>query len=376
MPNLFEPFELRGETLPNRIMISPMATYQARRDGAVSDWHIAHYGRMALGGAGLVMLESTAIAPEGRITYSCTGIWSDDQVAPLRRVATVIRELGAVPAIQLNHTGRKGSFRRPWHNYGPLTEEDLTLRGEAAWPVAGPSPIPLKDGLSPPREMSSADITTSLYSWAAAARRARQAGFGLIEIHAAHGYLANQFLSPVSNIRTDAYGGDLARRMRYLFEVVDAVRSEWPDDRPLLVRISAVDGVDGGWTLDDSIVLARALKGRGVDLIDCSSGGIGGMATVQRVPRGPGFQVPFAETIRREAGIGTVAVGLIRTAEMAADVIGQGKADLVAIGREALVNPNWPNAAHLRLFPTAGYGHWSTESAWWLDMREKSLQAG
>lgn len=375
MTKLFEPFELRGVTLRHRIIVPPMAMYRAGPDGTANDWHLVHYGRLAMGGAAMVMVESTAVAAEGRIGYACLGLWDDAQIVPLRRVADFIRSQGAIPAIQINHTGRKGSWRRPWDGYTQLTDEDAELRGERAWITRGPSAIPVSEGKPAPAPLEPAEIAEIVADWAAAARRARAAGFDILEIHAAHGYLLNQFLSPIANHRTDGYGGDLAGRMRLTLEVTEAVRAAWPEDKPLLLRVSAVDGVEGGWTLDETVALARALKARGVDAIDCSSGGIGGSATVMRVPRGPGFQVPFAERVRREAGIPTIAVGLITTPEQAAEIVDADRADIVAIGREALVDPNWPCAARTHLQRERGYADWPPESGWWLDRRILSLRA-
>lgn len=375
MTALLDPITLSGVTLNDRIAISPMATYKAGRDGRASDWHLAHYGRFALGGASMVMVESTAVEADGRIGYACLGLYDDGQIAPLKRIADLLRDQGSVPAIQLNHTGRKGSWRRPWDGYSFLDDDDVRLRDEEPWQVSGPSAIPVKEGRDAPIEMTGEDIQANIRGWAGAAARADEAGFDLLEIHAAHGYLINQFLSPIANQRTDEYGGSLEKRMRFALEVVDAVREVWPERKALSVRISAVDGVEGGWELDDSISLARALKDHGVDIIDCSSGGIGGLAMVTRVPRGPGFQLPFSERIRDEAQIPTVGVGLITQPQQAADVIDAGKADIVAVGREALVNPNWPAATRLALHPQRGYETWEPTFGWWLDKREKSLRA-
>jgi 2,4-dienoyl-CoA reductase-like NADH-dependent reductase (Old Yellow Enzyme family) len=372
---LFSPLTLRGVTLRHRITIPPMLMYRAGHDGLATPWHQVHYGRLALGGAAMVMLESTAITEQGRVGYADLGLWSDQQVAPLRSIADFIKAEGCVPAIQINHSGRKGGIRRPWDVYIPLNEEDAA-RGEPPWPVIGPTDVPYTHGAQVPRPMALEDIRQVTLDWASAARRADAAGFEVLEIHAAHGYLLHQFLSPLSNTREDAYGGSLMGRMRLTLEVVAAVRAAWPQEKPLFVRLSCVDGVDGGWSLDDSVVLARKLRTLGVDLIDCSSGGIGGSATNSRVPRGAGFQVPFADRIRREAGIPTQAVGLITHPTLAAEVIGQGRADLVAIGRQALVDPNWPNAATLSLHPEGGYAQWPPETGWWLDKRDLSIATG
>ena len=375
MASLFEPFALRSVCLNHRVVIAPMCTYHAAHDGMATDWHLVHYGRFALGGAAMVMTEAISIAATGRHCYSDLGIWNDEQIAPLRRIAELLKSQGCVAGIQLQHAGRKASARRPWHGAKPLDAEDTELRNEPPWTTVGPSALEYAPGAPLPMAMTTADIRASIEAWVAATKRADAAGFEVLEVHAAHGYLVNQFLSPLSNHRTDAYGGDLRRRMRFALEMVEAVRAAWPASRPLLVRVSAVDGAEGGWTLDDTVVLARELKALGVDAIDCSSGGIGGPAVNSPLARVPGFQVPFAERVRREAGMPTVAVGLITTPEHAADIVARGQADLVMIGREALVNPNWPSAARTRLEPAGGYAHWPEPTGWWLDRRAQSIAA-
>jgi 2,4-dienoyl-CoA reductase-like NADH-dependent reductase (Old Yellow Enzyme family) len=376
MTKLFQPFTLRGITLKNRVMISPMCTYRAGQDGMAHDWHLAHYGRLAMGGAGLVMTESISVVPEGRHCLGDIGIWNDAQIAPLKRIADFIKAQDSVPAIQLQHAGRKASSTRPWDGGArALNEEDLRLRGEKGWTTVAPSPLAYTPSAPVPRELTLAEIRELVEQYAAAAERALRAGFEVIEVHAAHGYLINEFLSPIANHRTDAYGGDLKNRMRFLFEIIDRVRSIWPQDKPVLVRVSAVDGMDGGWSLDDTVVLARELKKRGVDAIDCSSGGMGGSAVNARVPRGPGFQVPFAERVRQEADMPTIAVGLILKPTQAAEIVDHGRADIVAIGREALRDPNWPNAARTQLHPEGGHAHWQDPVGWWLDRRAQSLAA-
>jgi 2,4-dienoyl-CoA reductase-like NADH-dependent reductase (Old Yellow Enzyme family) len=375
MTRLFAPLALRGVTLRHRIVIPPMVMYRAGRDGLANDWHLVHYGRLAMGGASMVIVESTQVEERGRIGYADLGLWNDGQIAPLRRVAEFIEAQDCVAGIQLNHAGRKAGWRRPWDVYIPLDEEDARVRGEPPWPTVGPSAIAVSTDKAAPCELGVGDIREIAGAFAAAARRAHRAGFRVLEIHAAHGYLIHQFLSPLSNVRGDGYGGSLPARMRFALEVAQAVREAWPHDKPLLVRVSCVDGIEGGWSLDDTVVLASELKARGVDVIDCSSGGLGGSATVTRLPRGPGFQVPFAERVRREAGMTTIAVGLITTPELAAEIVDDGHADIVAIGREALVDPNWPSAARTHLEPERGFAHWPRESGWWLDRRLESLHA-
>lgn len=374
LPRLFTPLSLRSVTARNRIAISPMCTYSAV-DGFADDWHLVHLGKFAQGGAGIVFVEATAIEARGRITHGDVGIWSDAHVAPLARIASFLSKNGAVPAIQLAHAGRKASMQRPWYGNGPLGEADLA-RGDKPWDIVAPSPIPLDPGWLVPAELSLDDLAALRQRWREAAQRARAAGFEIIEVHAAHGYLLHEFLSPISNKRTDAYGGDRAARMRFPLEVVETVRAVWPADKPLFVRVSAVDAVDGGWELDDTVAFAKELKARGVDVVDCSSGGIGGSATASgAVPRGLGFQVPFAARVRREAEIATMAVGLIIEPRQAESILEAGDADIIAIGRQALEEPFWPLHAATAL-GAFGYedGSWPRQYGWWLERRRRGLE--
>ena len=355
-------------------MLSPMCTYSAT-DGLASDWHLTHLGQFALGGFGIVCVEATAVAEHGRITYGDVGLWSSAHMAPLARIAAHVRQHGAVPAIQLAHAGRKASSQRPWHGMGPLTAADAQARGEPPWPTVAPTPEPMDAGWHVPQALDVADIRALIAAWRAAAGRARDAGFDIVEVHCAHGYLNHQFLSPLVNKRNDAYGGDRAGRMRFPLEVAEAVRAEWPNDKPVFCRISAVDGIDGGWDLDDSVAFARELKARGIDAVDCSSGGVVGSAVARAAPRGLGFQVPFAARIRREAGIATIAVGLILTGPQAEQILQDRAADLVAIAREALYDPHWPHHAARALGADAGgYADWPHQYGWWLDKREGTLR--
>jgi NADPH2 dehydrogenase len=324
MPNLFSPLTLRGLTLRNRIMMSPMCMYSAAEDGRITDWHLAHYTARAAGGLGLVLSEATAVEPRGRISQNDLGLWDDAQVEPLARVTRLVQAEGAAMGVQLAHAGRKAFS--PQKGHGPQT-------------AVAPSAVPFDEGWCKPHKLDGSEIAQIVAAWRSAAARALAAGVDLIEIHGAHGYLGHQFLSPLANRRTDAYGGSLAHRMRFLVEVTEAVRQVWPPDKPLIVRLSATDWTAGGLTLDEVVKVARELGKRGVDLIDCSSGG---MVPVSPPSIGPGYQVPFAEQIRREAGIATAAVGLIATAELADEIVRNGRADLVAMGRELLRNPNWP----------------------------------
>jgi 2,4-dienoyl-CoA reductase-like NADH-dependent reductase (Old Yellow Enzyme family) len=371
---LFSPTTLRGVTLRNRIMLSPMCTYSAE-GGMASDWHLMHLGQFALGGFGIVCVEATAVTEQGRITYGDVGLWSSAHMAPLARVAATLRAHGAVPAIQLAHSGRKGSSQRPWHGMAALTEADAGARNERPWPTVGPVAEPMDTGWHVPQALDVADIRALVGAWRVAAARARDAGFDVVEVHCAHGYLNHQFLSPLINRRNDAYGGDRAGRMRFPLEVAEAVRGEWPPDKPVFVRISAVDGLDGGWDLDDSVAFAKELKARGIDAIDCSSGGVVGSATTRAAPRGLGFQVPFAERIRSEAGIATIAVGLILNGPQAEEILHNGQADLIAVAREALYDPGWPHHAARELgADDGGFAAWPQQYGWWLDKREATLR--
>lgn len=373
MPHLLtSPIALRGLTLRNRIVISPMCQYSAT-EGRANDWHMVQYGRFAVGGAGLVIVEATGVTAQGRGTHGDLGLWDDAQVAPLARICDFVKAQGAGIGLQLVHAGRKAAAQRPFHGGAPLPVTGVDARGETAWPTLAPSPVAIAEGWQVPGEMTLADLDAVRVAFADAARRAVAAGFDVLELHAAHGYLLHEFLSPLSNLRTDAYGGDAAGRMRFPLEVVSAVRAVWPEDRPLFVRVSAVDHIDGGLELADTVGFAHALKAAGVDVVDCSSGGILGAATAGRVPRGPGFQVPYAQAVRDEAGIATMAVGLITDPAQAEAILAAGQADLIAIGREALDNPNWPLHAH-RVLEGDGFAHWPPQHGWWLERRAALLR--
>lgn len=337
---LFEPLTLGGVTLRNRIGVSPMCQYSSE-DGVASDWHLVHLGARAVGGAGLVMAEATAVSPEGRITPGDAGIWGEKHVEPIVHINRFIRKHGAVPGIQLAHAGRKASAARPWEGGAHLDEP------AGGWPTLAPSPIPFGDKLTKvPRAMTDAEIAKVQNDFAEAAKRALAAGCEWLEIHSAHGYLLHEFLSPLSNQRTDSYGGGFDNRIRFLMETTRAVRRAWPERLPLAVRLSCTDWVDGGWDIEQSIELARRLKAAGVALIDCSSGGL---VPGAKIPIGPGYQVPFAERIRHEAGIATAAVGLITQPMQAEEILRGGRADLVLLAREFLRNPNWPLRAAVAL---------------------------
>lgn len=337
MSVLFSPLTLRDITFRNRVFVSPMCEYSAGDDGLPTPWHLVHLGSRAVGGAGLVMTEATAVSPEGRISNHDLGLWDDRQIPSYREIVTFIRSQGAIAGMQIAHAGRKGSTAAPWCGDGPLPPEQ-------AWTTLAPDATPFSAHMPPPQAMSAGDLAQTQQAFVAAAQRALAAGFEVLEIHMAHGYLLHEFLSPLANHRTDAYGGDLAHRMRFPLEVATAVRAVWPERLPLFVRISATDWRDGGWDLAQSIELARALKTRGVDLIDCSSGGIVPHAAI---PAGPGYQAPFAQNIRQQAQIATGAVGMITAPAQAEQIIATQVADVVFLARELLRDPYWPlHAAH------------------------------
>jgi 2,4-dienoyl-CoA reductase-like NADH-dependent reductase (Old Yellow Enzyme family) len=345
VPPLFQPFTLRGVTFPNRVIVSPMCQYCAV-DGFANDWHFAHHGRFALGGVGGAVFEASGVTESGRITPGCLGIWKDAHVPALRRIVDVYHAHGIPAGIQLAHAGRKGSAAVPLAGAAPLASSDPA----AAWEAVAPSAIPLADGWPTPRALTGTEIEQLIEAFAAAARRAVAAGFDFVEIHGAHGYLLHSFLTTLSNQRTDQWGGDtLEKRLRFPLRVAAAIRASVPDDMPVLYRASTVDGVDGGMTLADTIALARALKQHGVDLMDCSSGGITGASGRALAPPSPGYLVPYAAAIRKEAELPTMAVGLIVTAEMANEIVAEGSADLVALGRELIANPNFAYHAALKL---------------------------
>ena len=333
-PLLFQPITFRSVTVPNRIAISPMCQYSAT-DGLGDDWHIQNLGAKAMGGAGIVFTEATHVSAPGRITHGCLGLWDDAQRDFLKRLVALISYGGGVPGIQVAHAGRKASSQRPWEGGRALRPE------EGGWVPWAASPIPFHDNSVEPHAMSADEIRGVIGEFARTARLAREAGFKIIELHAAHGYLLHSMLSPVSNRRNDAYGGDLRGRAAMLMQVIDAVRAEWPDELPLFVRLSCTDWMAGGLTAGDAVEIARWLAAGGkVDLIDCSSGGI--EPTVRIPSIHPGYQVPFAERIRAETGMKTAAVGMIRTPELAAEIVANGRADLVLIGRAVLADPGWP----------------------------------
>jgi 2,4-dienoyl-CoA reductase-like NADH-dependent reductase (Old Yellow Enzyme family) len=338
MAHLFDPLKLRGVEFANRIVVSPMCQYSCT-EGLANDWHFVHLGSRAVGRAAAVIAEATAITADSRISPQDLGIWTDAHIEPLRRVFSFIAEQGSVPGIQLAHAGRKASTNQPWNGGKPISPT------EGGWtPIFAPSALAFADGYQVPQALTLAEIGSIIGAFTAAARRAQAAGAKLIELHSAHGYLLHSFLSPLSNQRTDQYGGSFANRIRIVCEVVTAVRKVWPEQYPLWMRVSATDWTEGGWTPEESVELAKTLKALGVDLIDCSSGGNVARA---KIPVGPGYQVVFAEKIRREAGISTGAVGMITDPAQADQIIRSGQADVVILARQFLRDPYWPLlAAH------------------------------
>ncbi len=371
-PLLFTPLTIRGVTLPNRTVLAPMVQYRAL-GGVPNDFHMVHLGKFALGRFGTVMTEATAVEPRGRVGHGCPGIWHDDQIPAWRRIADYIKREGSVAAMQLAHSGRKGATHRAIDGGKPYDDADAA-NGLPAWPVIGPTTEPPGSAYQIPAQMTAADIAQVTRAFADGARRADAAGFDIVEIHGAHGYLLATFLSAISNTRNDGYGGDRAGRMRFPLEVARAVRSVWPASKPLFFRVSSEDGA-GGWTVEDTVVFAQALKEAGVDVVDCSSGGLTGSAVTAPIPRYPGFQVPYAKAVR-DAGVASMAVGLILDGPQAEAILQEGSADLIAVGREALRDPFWPVHAAEALGCDPGYKLWPEEYGWWLEKRTQTLVRG
>jgi 2,4-dienoyl-CoA reductase-like NADH-dependent reductase (Old Yellow Enzyme family) len=345
LPPLLEPFAIRGVSLRNRIVVSPMCQYSSV-DGAANDWHVVHLGTRAVGGAGLVFTEAAAVTAAGRISPQDLGIWKDEHIQGLSALVKVIKANGAVAGIQLAHAGRKASVARPWEGGQQLGLD------QGGWSTVAPSALPFKPGERSPGALTAADIRDTVQAFVAATARAVTAGFEVVEIHAAHGYLLHEFLSPLSNVRTDAYGGSFDNRIRLLCEVAQAVRGSWPSNLPLFVRISATDWADGGWDIEQSIELSRRLAPLGVDLVDCSSGGL---VPGVRIPVAPGYQVGFAARVRREAGVASGAVGLITEPGQANGIIASGQADIVLLARQLLRDPYWPLRAARELGATPAW---------------------
>jgi len=373
-PHLFRPLTIRGLTLRNRVVISPMCQHAASDGNAATDWHLVHLGKFALGGASLIFTESTAVSPEGRVWHRDLGLWSDRQIAPLRRVVDFVHEYGGAFGVQLCHTGRKAGTAPLWMGGAPLTAAELVYRGRP-WVRVGPSALAAGPNWTVPAALSASGIRRIVGKFVAATHRADHAGADVIELHFAHGYLVASFLSPLSNLRDDVYGGDRNGRMRLALEVAGSVRAAWPDHKPLFCRISAVDGAEDGWNLDDSVELALGLKAVGVDVIDCSSGGLRDDTKAASTPRGPGYQVPYAERIRRDAGVMTQAVGMIYDAQQAEAILAAGKADLIALARQALYDPYWAHHAAKALGWDADFADWPIRHGSWLAKRAPMMAA-
>ena len=334
---LFSSFKIKSKSFRNRIVLSPMCQYKAK-DGVISDWHFQHYSRFAFSGLGAAFVEATGVSPEGRIGHGCTGIWSDSHVEGLSKIAKIFNEYNCLSGIQLAHAGRKASYLRPWDGASPITEND---KAEPAWQTIGPSAIPINNSSPVPKEMTVEDINKVREDFKKAAQRADKAGFDIIEIHGAHGYLLHSFFSPLSNQRNDQYGGNFENRIRFAMEIIADIKSVWPDNKPLFYRLSSIDAPGQGANLEDNIMLAKSLKSVGVDVIDCSSGGITGSPVLTKSKIIPGFQVPYSEKIKKDAEISSMAVGAIISADQANEIISNKRADLVAMGRELLADTQW-----------------------------------
>ncbi len=378
-PLLFTPMTVRGVTIRNRIAVSPMAMYMAQ-NGYAQPFHFVHYGKFAMGGAGLIFVEEAAVSRNGRISNGCLGLWEDGQGDALAPIVGFMKSQGAKTAIQINHGGRKSSTQRAWEGNSLLTEENLA-NGDEKWQPVGASATPFSEGWPAPTPLDRAGLDEIRGGFVASALRALTAGFDIIELHMAHGYLLQSFLSPIANKRTDEYGGSLENRMRFPLEITEAVRAAIPEDVPLFARISAIDWMEGGWELEDSVILARELSKRGVDLVDCSSGGnLPKGATNSNLTRGPGYQAPFAQRVRAEADVMTQAVGFIRTPQLAEQLLQDGFADMIAVGRQMLFNPFWALHAAEEMGVTGDFSTphaaWPKPYAWWLDKWSTGLKAG
>lgn len=344
---LFSSLKIKSKTFRNRVVLSPMCQYKAK-DGIISDWHLQHYSRFAFSGLGAAFIEATGVSPEGRIGHGCTGIWSDDHVEGLSKIVKTFNQYDCLSGIQLAHAGRKASFLRPWDGASPITENDKI---EPAWQTIGPSAIPINNSSPVPKEMTIEDINRVKEDFKNAAIRANIAGFDIIEIHGAHGYLLHSFFSPISNMRNDQYGGNFENRIRFAMEIIADIKSVWPENKPLFYRLSSIDAPGQGATIEDNVQFAKSLKIAGVDVIDCSSGGITGSPVLTKSKIIPGFQVPYSEKIKKEAEISSMAVGAIINADQANEIILNKRADLVAMGRELLADTQWvyKAATHFKL---------------------------
>lgn len=372
VPLLFTPMTISGARVRNRIVLPPLCQYSARH-GFAGDWHLVHLGKFALGGMGIVFTEAAAVEERGRISHGDLGIWSDAFVPGLKRVADFVRSEGALPGVQLAHAGRKGGWQRPWAGNGPLNALDAS-RGEAPYQLVGPTTEALSDGFVQPHSLSATDIANLVAHFGDATARADAAGFEIVEIHGAHGYLISSFLSPGVNTRTDGYGGDRAGRMRLALEIAKSVRERWPGRKPLFFRVSSVDGAPDGWDIDDSVALSRELARVGVDVIDCSSGGMRGATAYENSSRKPGFQVRYASEIRRRTGVKVMAVGHILDGRQAETALAEGHADLIAVGRQAMFDPYFANHAAIAMGVAPLFQTWNDQAGWWLALRARGLE--
>lgn len=368
---LFQPLRVRSLELKNRIVISPMMQHAAP-GGFANSWHLVHLGKFALGGAGLIFTESTAVSPVGRIGKDDAGLWDDAHIEPWKQVVDFVHQSGAAIGVQLGHAGRKAGSRPLWEGGEALTSEQME-QITPGWQRIGPSAVPAGEGWSTPLEMKHEDISQLLNEFVSAAVRADKAGFDVVELHFGHGYLVTSFLSPISNQRQDEYGGSREKRMRLAIEIALSVRAVWPDHKPLWCRLSVVDGAIGGWNEEDTVELVRRLQEIGVDVIDCSSGGLTEQTKALPVPRGFGFQVPFAKKVKLETGAITQAVGMIVDAKHAEEILTSGSADLIAIGREALFDPYWPLHAQWELERDSTFSDWHVRYRVWLEKRQSFL---
>jgi 2,4-dienoyl-CoA reductase-like NADH-dependent reductase (Old Yellow Enzyme family) len=368
MSKLFSPVTYRGMTLKNRVIVAPMCQYSARH-GMANDWHLVHLGRFALGGFSLVIVEATGVVPEGRISYACLGLWDDAQIAPLKRIVDFLHQNGAKAGIQLAHAGRKANSPIPWRGGFNETDVEKQALGFEAWTPVAPSAERHTASYAMPEALDAAGLARVRDGFVAAAKRADTAGFDMIELHSAHGYLLNQFLSPVANRRTDEFGGSPENRMRFPLEVARAVRIAWPKHKPAFVRISVTDWIEGGVTVEESVAYAKALKAIGYDVVHCTSSGFDGA----KIPVGPLYQVPLAEAVRKGADMPTAAVGLITRAEDAERILEDGQADLIALARQALDDPNWPLHAMRDLLASDTYGNWPLQAGYAVRNKDRAL---
>jgi 2,4-dienoyl-CoA reductase-like NADH-dependent reductase (Old Yellow Enzyme family) len=375
---LLSPLKLRNVELPNRIVVSPMQMYMARETGECTDWHLVHLGKFAIGNFGTVFTEVLCVEARGRSTYSDAGIWCDSQIPMLTKIASFIRSQGSIAAAQIGHCGPKSSRQRPYDGLQPLSDKDMAI-GEPPWEIISCSAEPAAPGYATPKSPSENEVKEVVAAFGEAARRCNEAGFQILDVHAAHGYLIHSFLSPISNTRTDSYGGSPENRMSFALEIAEALRNSWPEEKPIFFRLSCIDRFEGGLEIEDTIRLAKELKKRGVDVIDCSSGGIKGpnslFSLATKSPPTPGYQVPLAASIRQGAKMPTMAVGMIMDPTHAEKIISDGSADLVALGREALFNPHWGLHAAKLLNEGQTFDDWPPNMGWWLEVRQRMLSS-